>query len=109
MRQIIQLFKIIQFIISHPLTYQRKMASVQKFIFWQISCRLSQNPRVFRLLLSKSHNCSIGNKPFKVKRDDYTYLAQQREIQSMITEGETWTRDLIQKRKEKIIEFVKDL
>lgn len=59
------------------------------------------------LLISKSHNCSIGNKPFAEKRASYTYLWQHREIQEMTKDNPTWTRDLIQKRKEKIIQFLK--
>ena len=35
------------------------------------------------LLISKSHNCSVGNKPFIEKRRTYNNLAQQREIQNM--------------------------
>ncbi|UCS95538.1 DUF262 domain-containing HNH endonuclease family protein [Echinicola marina] len=58
------------------------------------------------LLLSKSHNCSVGNKPFKEKRDSYTHLEQQREIQRMTTDNQTWTRGLIQERKNKIIVFI---
>jgi len=60
------------------------------------------------LLLSKSHNCSIGNKPFKDKLDTYNHLYQQREIKQMVEENGKceWTRELIQKRKEKIIDFV---
>lgn len=58
------------------------------------------------LLLSKSHNCSVGNKPFADKRASYTHLEQQREIQEMTMDNPTWTRDLIQKRKEKIIDYL---
>jgi len=58
------------------------------------------------LLLSKSHNCSIGNKPFVDKRNSYNHLAQQREIQKMTSEEAKWTRDHIQARKDKIIKFV---
>jgi hypothetical protein len=58
------------------------------------------------LLLSKSHNCSVGNKPFADKRASYTHLEQQREVQKMTKDNPTWTRDLIQKRKEKIIQFL---
>jgi hypothetical protein len=58
------------------------------------------------LLLSKSHNCSVGNKPFADKRASYTHLEQQREIQEMTKENQTWTRDLIQKRKEKILQYL---
>jgi hypothetical protein len=58
------------------------------------------------LLLSKSHNCSVGNKPFAEKRASYTHLEQQREIQEMTKDNQTWSRELIQKRKEKIIQYL---
>jgi len=58
------------------------------------------------LLLSKSHNCSVGNKPFADKRASYTHLEQQREIQEMTKDNSTWTRDMIQNRKEKIIGYL---
>lgn len=60
------------------------------------------------LLLSKSHNCSVGNNPFADKRATYNHLAQQREIQEMTKDNLTWTKQEIQKRKEKIIKFLKD-
>jgi hypothetical protein len=55
------------------------------------------------LLLSKSHNCSVGNKPFADKRNSYNHLAQQREIQNMTAENKVWTKELINQRKNKII------
>ena len=58
------------------------------------------------LLLSESHNCSVGNKPFLVKRATYNRLEQQREIQEMTKDNLCWTRELIQKRKEKIISVI---
>ena len=58
------------------------------------------------LLLSKSHNCSVGNKPFSEKRSTYKHLAQQREVQKMTTETEIWDKEKISLRKEKIIKFV---
>ena len=58
------------------------------------------------LLLSKSHNCSVGNKPFADKRSSYNHLEQQREIQKLTIESVNWTKELIQKRKEKIVKFV---
>lgn len=58
------------------------------------------------LLLSKSHNCSVGNKPFWEKRDSYTRLEQQREIQRMTPDKKNWTRNLIQERKNNIINFI---
>jgi hypothetical protein len=59
------------------------------------------------LLISKSHNCSIGNSPFPSKYATYTYLEQQKEVRSMSEPcGITWTKDLIRTRKEKIITFI---
>jgi hypothetical protein len=55
------------------------------------------------LLLSKSHNCSVGNKPFTDKRTSYNHLAQQREIQDMTSDKEVWTKYFINQRKSKII------
>lgn len=55
------------------------------------------------LLISKSHNCSVGNKPFSEKRASYRHLEQQREIQELTKDDLKWTRGLIQERKEKII------
>jgi len=55
------------------------------------------------LLISKPHNCFAGNKPFADKRASYNWLEQQREIQEMTKDTPNWTRSLIQKRKEKII------
>lgn len=58
------------------------------------------------ILLSMNHNRSIGNKPFNEKRDSYTYLEQQLEVQRMTTDNIIWARQLIQKRKQKIIDFI---
>jgi hypothetical protein len=60
------------------------------------------------LLLSKSHNCSIGNKPFKDKRATYTRLFQQIEVSEMTKDGLVWTKNEIKMRKEKIIKFIMD-
>ena len=58
------------------------------------------------LLLSKSHNCSVGNKPFAEKRASYNHLEQQREIQEITKDNPIWTKEHIQKRKEKIINVI---
>lgn len=60
------------------------------------------------LLISKSHNCSVGNKPFTEKRASYNHLEQQREIQRITNENQVWTRELIEGRKAKIIKFIVD-
>jgi len=72
----------------------------EEFIHQHINCLGNY------LLLSKSHNCSVGNKPFADKRASYTHLEQQREIQEMTKDNPSWTRDLIQKRKEKIVQYL---
>jgi hypothetical protein len=58
------------------------------------------------LLLSKSHNCSVGNKPFEEKKNSYNHLAQQREIKDMTKDTLIWGKDLINKRKGKIIDYI---
>lgn len=58
------------------------------------------------LLVSKSHNCSVGNKPFKEKRESYKHLEQQREIQQMTSESEIWDKTKIVIRKKKIMKFI---
>jgi len=58
------------------------------------------------LLISKKHNCSIGNIPFAEKRASYNHLEQQREVQSMTEGGREWNKALIGLRKDKIIEFI---
>ncbi len=60
------------------------------------------------LLISKEINRSIGNIPFAEKRETYTVLAQQKEIQDLVPENGTWDKSVIRKRKEKIIQFIKD-
>lgn len=61
------------------------------------------------LLISKSHNCSIGNVPFSEKRESYTVLEQQREIQRMTEKNKKWTKKEIDDRHEKLIKFVLNL
>lgn len=58
------------------------------------------------LLVSKSHNCSIGNRPFKEKLESYNHLMQQREIQQLAADSKTWSKRLIDKRKSSIIDFI---
>jgi hypothetical protein len=58
------------------------------------------------LLLSKSHNCSVGNKPFTDKRDSYKHSNQQREIFEMTKDEQTWDKGHIQNRKGRITEFL---
>ncbi|QKJ32862.1 DUF262 domain-containing protein [Mucilaginibacter mali] len=60
------------------------------------------------LLLSASHNRSIGNRPFTEKRSTYTYLQQQLEIQRMTPGEPLWTKELIAERKAEITKFIMD-
>jgi uncharacterized protein with ParB-like and HNH nuclease domain len=69
--------------------------------YWQIIHCLGNY-----LLLSKSHNCAIGNIAFSRKRATYIHNKQQREIQELVSEDGIWGKEVIQKRKEKIIQFV---
>lgn len=58
------------------------------------------------LLLSKPHNGSISNIPFSEKHKTYTYLEQQKEIQSLVPENGRWDRLVIKSRNDKISRFV---
>ena len=59
------------------------------------------------LLISKSHNSSVGNKPFAKKWESYDYLEQQREVQRMTEENMKWTKNQIATRQRKILEFIR--
>lgn len=56
------------------------------------------------LLLSKSHNCAVGNIVFSRKLATYAHNAQQREIATFVTNTQIWGKDAIQLRHDKIIE-----
>lgn len=59
------------------------------------------------MLISKSHNASIGNKPFKHKLKSYNenpLLNQQAEIQTFCKE-EKWTKKEIEEWHKKILDF----
>ena len=58
------------------------------------------------MLLSKSHNCAVGNIPFSEKLATYVNNEQQRELKSFISEKLIWDREAIKKRKEKIINVI---
>jgi hypothetical protein len=58
------------------------------------------------LLISKSQNCSIGNKSFSEKRASYTHLFQQREIQEMTKDKKIWNKNKIKERHERIIGYI---
>lgn len=58
------------------------------------------------LLLSKSHNCAVGNVPFSKKLETYKHNEQQREIQTLVLENGVWNKEVIQTRKAKIVRFI---
>ena len=58
------------------------------------------------LLLSASHNESIGNKPFELKRSTYEHLYQQREIVALTDADHKWDKPKIAKRTEKLVDFL---
>ncbi|MDX9989398.1 DUF262 domain-containing HNH endonuclease family protein [Thiothrix unzii] len=58
------------------------------------------------LLVSKSHNCSVGNIPFQEKLKTYTSLFQHREVNDFVGDNNKWGKTAIGKRKKKIIGFV---
>ena len=60
------------------------------------------------LLISKSHNCSIGNTSFADKFETYTYLLQQIQVQDLSRATMIWGKEYILKRKEDIIQFIMD-
>lgn len=66
------------------------------------------------MLISKSHNSSIGNKPFSDKLDSYgrdNLLNQQKEIKSYIgnSNNSVWDKNTIENRKTKIIDAAMDI
>ncbi|MDE0471237.1 MAG: DUF262 domain-containing HNH endonuclease family protein [Ekhidna sp.] len=58
------------------------------------------------LLLSEEHNIWASNRPFAEKRAEYNQLVQQREIQEMTEKEYKWTKEKIDARHKKIVEFV---
>ncbi len=61
------------------------------------------------LLLSGSHNCSIGNAPFADKRATYTHLLQQQEVREMTAQDCVWDKAKITARRNKIVKFLKEI
>jgi uncharacterized protein with ParB-like and HNH nuclease domain len=55
------------------------------------------------LLLSKSHNCAVGNISLSQKLATYTHNEQQREVRNLVPEDGVWSKEIIQKRQDKII------
>lgn len=58
------------------------------------------------LLLSGSHNKSLSNSRFQIKRDSYTHLQQQLEVQRMTEQDKLWDKEKIRQRHLKIVNFL---
>lgn len=58
------------------------------------------------LLLSGSHNISLSNDRFQIKRDSYTHLQQQLEVQRMTTHDLLWNKEKIHQRHLKIVDYL---
>ncbi len=58
------------------------------------------------LLLSKSHNCAVGNIPLAEKLATYVYNEQQREVKGLVPDNGIWSKEIIKKRKDKIISVI---
>lgn len=58
------------------------------------------------LLLSGSHNMSLSNGKFQIKRNSYKYLLQQLEVQKMTEQDQLWGKDEIHQRHKKIVDYL---
>lgn len=58
------------------------------------------------LLLSKSHNCAVGNIPLVEKLATYIHNGQQREVKAMVPENGIWSKEIIKNRKKNIIQVI---
>ncbi|BDD13040.1 hypothetical protein FUAX_54720 (plasmid) [Fulvitalea axinellae] len=58
------------------------------------------------LLVSKSHNCQVGNVPFSKKHETYVHLRQQQEIRDMVPDAKRWSKNEIGQRQKKLSDFV---
>lgn len=66
------------------------------------------------MLISQSHNSSIGNKAFNAKLESYgkdNLLNQQKEIITFVSDSQNpiWDKNAIEKRREKILNAAKDI
>ena len=58
------------------------------------------------MLISGSHNMSLSNAKFQIKRDSYVYLQQQLEVRAMTEQDKIWNKEKIHLRHEKIVNFL---
>lgn len=57
------------------------------------------------LLQSAPHNTSLSNSRFQIKRESYTHLQQQLEVQRMTEHDLLWNKEKIQQRHSKLVDF----
>ena len=58
------------------------------------------------LLLSGSHNKSLSNGRFQIKRDSYKHLQQQLEVWKMTEQDQLWNKEKIRQRHSKIVDYL---
>ena len=58
------------------------------------------------LLLSKSHNCAVGNISLSRKLATYNHNEQQREVKKLGSDNGLWSKEIIRKRKDQIIDVI---
>ena len=58
------------------------------------------------LLLSGSHNKSLSNGRFQIKRDSYKHLQQQLEVWKMTEQDQLWDEEKIRQRHSKIVDYL---
>lgn len=58
------------------------------------------------LLLSGSHNISLSNAAFHIKRESYNHLQQQLEVQAMTAQDLLWDKEKIRARHQKIVKYL---
>ena len=58
------------------------------------------------LLQSAPHNTSLSNSRFQIKRESYTHLQQQLEVQRMTEHDLLWNKEKIQQRHSKLVDFL---
>lgn len=61
------------------------------------------------LLLSGSHNMSLSNSRFQIKRDSYNYLLQHKEVQKMTEQDLLWDKEKIRQRHSKIVDYLMEI
>lgn len=61
------------------------------------------------LLLSGSHNMSLSNSRFQIKRNSYKHLQQQLEVLRMTEQDQLWCKEKIRQRHSKIVGYLMEV